>query len=305
MSLPKKNGELNMNLKYIFLVMAFTLATIASANADTTCAVNSPDGELNVRELTSNGPGKVIDVLKNGYTVTIRDFYLLKGKSWARVVDGKTKTKVVGWIFKDHLNCNIQAATPKRSTTLVELKTNGVWKTYSDVTKKGETVIGMYTAVANNSAFYIKYFAGENRLYVQIFRDGWQFPEGGVAVPFRITFDNSSEPYSATGHARMDSGKAGQMFALVESFIDDPELAGDFVNAMSRADKMTITFEQGDETPWVVDMKGSREASTAFMNAVGDLCSKATNCGKATQPYNATKPTTQPYNAAKKNERGA
>jgi hypothetical protein len=35
------------------------------------------------------------------------------------------------------------------------------------------------------------------------------------------------------------------------------------------------------------------------------LCSKATNCGKATQPYNATKPTTQPYNAAKKNERGA
>src|SRR6266576_3936618 len=109
-------------MKYIFLTVAFTLATIASANADTTCAVNSPDGELNVRELTQNGPGKVTDKLKNGYTVTVRDFYLLKGQSWARVVDGKTKTKVVGWVFKDYLNCNIQAVTPqkKNASTLVE-----------------------------------------------------------------------------------------------------------------------------------------------------------------------------------------
>jgi hypothetical protein len=98
-----------MNFKIFLIATAFTLATIASANADTTCAVNSPDGELNVRELTQNGPGKVTDKLQNGYIVTIRDFYLLKGQSWARVVDGKTKTKVVGWVFKDYLNCNIQA----------------------------------------------------------------------------------------------------------------------------------------------------------------------------------------------------
>lgn len=99
-----------MNLKYIFLVMAFTLATIASANADTACVVNSPDGELNVRDLTRNGPGRITDTLKNGYTVTMRDFYFLKGQSWARVVDGKTKTKVVGWVFKDYLDCNTQGS---------------------------------------------------------------------------------------------------------------------------------------------------------------------------------------------------
>jgi uncharacterized protein YraI len=93
-------------VKYIFLAAAFTLATIASANADTTCVVNSPDGELNVRDLTQNGPGRVTGVVKNGYTVTMRDFYFLKGQSWARVVDGKTKTRVVGWVFKDYLNCN-------------------------------------------------------------------------------------------------------------------------------------------------------------------------------------------------------
>ena len=65
------------NVKYIFLAAAFTLATIASANADTTCVVNSPDGELNVRDLTQNGPGRVTGVVKNGYTVTMRDFYFL------------------------------------------------------------------------------------------------------------------------------------------------------------------------------------------------------------------------------------
>ena len=65
-----------------------------------------------------------------------------------------------------------------------------------------------------------------------------------------------------------------------------------------KADKMTITFEQGDEKPWVVDMNGTREAGTAFTNAMEALCS---NCG--TQPYSTTKPT-QPYKpTAKKNDR--
>jgi hypothetical protein len=288
-------------MKYIFLTVAFTLATIASANADTTCAVNSPDGELNVRELTQNGPGKVTDKLKNGYTVTIRDFYLLKGQSWARVVDGKTKTKVVGWVFKDYLNCNTQT-TAKPNTTLVTIKKSGVWTTYSDVTKNGETVIGMYTT-GPKSAFYVKYFVGENRLYVQMFKDDWKFPQKGVDVPFQITFDNS-EPYSANGRARMDSGKAGQLFALVEASIDDPTLAGNFMGDLMKADKMTVTFKQGDEQPWIADMTGSRETGTAFTDAIKALCNAVNNCGKPTQPYDATAKPTQPYDAtAKKNEK--
>ena len=110
-------------MRYIFLAAAFTLATIASANADTTCVVNSPDGELNVRDLTQNGPGRVIGTVKNGHDVTMRDFYFLRGQSWARVVDGKTKTKVVGWMFKDYLNCNSQpvATTPTPKSNYVDI----------------------------------------------------------------------------------------------------------------------------------------------------------------------------------------
>jgi hypothetical protein len=59
-------------MKTLFTAIALLLAVTASASAaDTTCTVNAPDGELNVRELTANGPGKVTDVLKNGYTVWI------------------------------------------------------------------------------------------------------------------------------------------------------------------------------------------------------------------------------------------
>jgi hypothetical protein len=272
-------------MKYIFLAAAFTLATIASANADTTCVVNSPDGELNVRDLTQNGPGRVIGTVKNGYTVTMRDFYFLRGQSWARVVDGKTKTRVVGWMFKDHLNCNLQAASRKSNNT-VEIKRSGAWTTFSDVTKKGSKVVGMYTSNAR-SAFYVKYFSDDNRLFVQLFKEGWQFPNDGVDVPFSIKFDDGPT-YPADGRARMD-----QSFALVEVSISDPDLAGRFMADLMRANKMTVTFEQGDEKPWVADMTGTRETGTAFMDAVKALCP---NCTKTTQPYDATQPSTQPYN---------
>jgi len=110
-------------MKTLLTAIVFALVAITSANADAPCTVNSPDGELNVRDLTPNGPGKVTDVLKNGYVVTVRDFYLLRGKSWARVLDGKTKSRVVGWVFRDYLDCEApfasapQQPAPRQPTT--------------------------------------------------------------------------------------------------------------------------------------------------------------------------------------------
>jgi hypothetical protein len=290
-------------VKYIFLTVAFTLATIASANADTTCAVNSPDGELNVRELTSNGPGRVIGVVKNGYTVTMRDFYLLKGKSWARVVDGKTQSRIVGWMYKDHLNCNIQATAPVRTAPTApvrkstdDIKRSGAWTTYAGTTYDGDKVLGMYTYTADKKGYYIKYF-GDNYLVVQIIKDGWQFPNNDVDVPFSITINGKN--YPADGLARMDNS-GGKLTAVVEAKISDPELAGRFMADLMAADKMTITFGQGNERPWVLDTTGTRETGTAFNEAMKEMCSA---CG-ATQPFDAARPT-QPYNkpTAKKNDR--
>src|SRR6516162_4213321 len=134
-------------MKTLLTAIVFALVAITSANADAPCMVNSPDGELNVRELTSNGPGRITDTLQNGYTVTVRDFYLLKGKSWARVVDGKTKTRVVGWVFKDYLNCNIRTtAEPAQSYPVTG--GNGTFETGNDWLKlcEGKPNAGIYMA---------------------------------------------------------------------------------------------------------------------------------------------------------------
>src|SRR5262249_34600747 len=103
-------------MKTLLTVTVFLLTVTASANADAPCTVKSPDGELNVREVTEKGPGKVIGTLKNGKVVTIRDFYLIKGKSWARVLDAKTKSQIVGWLYRDHLDCG-SASDPSPATT--------------------------------------------------------------------------------------------------------------------------------------------------------------------------------------------
>jgi hypothetical protein len=283
MSLPK-NGELKMNFKIFLIATTFTLATIASANADTTCAVNSPDGELNVRDLTQNGPGRVIGVVKNGYNVTMRDFYFLRGQSWARVLDGKTKTRVVGWVFKDYLNCN--GSAPTNNGNYVLLKRSGAWTAYTTVSKKGEKIIGMYT-VNDTSGIYVKYF-GNDQLVVQLFKKGWGFPTNGVDVPFSIQFDHNVN-YPATGRGVMDAGSA-----LLEASFKETKEAGGFMNELMEADTMTITFSQGNERPWVADMKGSREVGQVFMAAVKAACS---GC-MTTQPYDTTSPS-QPYDSSK------
>ena len=273
MSLPKK---WRTNVKHIFLAAAFTLATIASANADTTCVVNSPDGELNVRDLTQNGLGRVIGTVKNGHDVTMRDFYFLRGQSWARVVDGKTKTKVVGWMFKDYLNCNNQpvATTPTPKSNYVELKNAGIWTTYTDISSNGVKIIGMYTTNGTNT-IYIKF--NSSQMFVHLFKKGWNFPTN-AEVPFTVKFDNNPD-FIAPGRGRMDN--AGSAF--VETSFQDVYQANNFISEFMHADKMTITFKQGNERPWVVDtMKGSREAATAFMDAVKATCP---DCMKPTQPY--------------------
>jgi hypothetical protein len=151
------------------------------------------------------------------------------------------------------------------------------------------------TGPNNKASFYVKYFSSDNRLFIQMFKHGWEFPQGGVSVPFTITFD-SDITYPGDGRGRTEAETS-----LVEAPISDPTVAADFMNHLMHANKMTVTFKGGDEKPWVADMKGSREVGTAFMNAVKSLCAKTDNCGKATQPFDMDKPT-QPYN---KNDQGA
>jgi len=172
------------------------------------------------------------------------------------------------------------------------IKRSGFWTTYYDVSTAGRPMVGM-SVDAHGAGFHVKYF-NDQRLYVQLMKNNWQFPKDGVAVPFRIAFDNSERTYPASGQARMDRDTG---MAVVEASMDDPKMAGVFVADIMNANTMTVTFEQGDEEPWVADMTGSRDAGRAFLKATIalDKIAKPTqpyDKGKSTQPYK----TTQPYN---------
>jgi hypothetical protein len=91
-------------MRKLLLAAAISLAALTSAHADITCAVNSPDGELNVRENTTKGPGKIIGAVRNGNTVNVLDVFRFDGKVWARV-SHRTTGKPVGWMYRDYLDC--------------------------------------------------------------------------------------------------------------------------------------------------------------------------------------------------------
>jgi hypothetical protein len=69
------------------------------------------------RTQRASGPGKVIGTLKNGYTVTARDTFYFKGQAWTRLLDGKTKSRGVGFVFRDYLNCNVAQTKPDVAQT--------------------------------------------------------------------------------------------------------------------------------------------------------------------------------------------
>src|SRR5262249_28604436 len=97
--------------------------------------------------------------------------------------------------------------------------------------------------------------------------------------------------------------------AVVEFGTEDGKVAGNLLASMARANTMTVRFEEGDETPWVARMTGSRAAVDLFLAGVAafhkDDATQPYGAPQATQPY-GRKPTqpygqrpTQPYNTSK------
>jgi hypothetical protein len=99
-------------MKTLLTAAALSIAALTSAHADLMCLVNSPDGELNVRENTKGGPGRVIGVVKNGNEVHVLDIFRFEVNVWARVAHKKTG-QPVGWMYRDYLDCR-QTARPQQ-----------------------------------------------------------------------------------------------------------------------------------------------------------------------------------------------
>jgi hypothetical protein len=183
------------------------------------------------------------------------------------------------------------------------LYNNGVWRTYAMAANDGQPLCGMEINGQDRSMFVKVQLDGV--LEVQLWKNTWRFPDDGVDVQLVVGFDKN-EMVDATGRGvnkTTDNRSQGQIFFWLKD-----DVADGFLHEFGEADKMFVRFTQGNEQPWIANMKGSRDAANAFRNY---LAAMRKNFTPPTQPYGdtpqASQPTqpTQPYSSAsKKNDGG-
>jgi hypothetical protein len=100
---------------------------------------------------------------------------------------------------------------------------------------------------------------------------------------------------------------SGLVGASVFMFVSK-ENAGNVLRVFGEADRMVISFPEGDEPPWDVKMDGSRKAANEFMHCIYMIQQSA----KSAQPTSPVKPTqpvkpkqTQPVRPATNRDDGS
>ena len=127
----------------------------------------------------------------------------------------------------------------------------------------------------------IKWFPDDNRTIVEIYKSDWRFA-AGLQVPMTITFDRA--PREGTGSTYIYKG---QHMVTIGINNDTDGILEDFANA----DRLSISFNEGNEGDWVAKMDGSRVALQRFY-----LCKdmvRDAGYGTPTSPA-APQPTTLP-----------
>jgi hypothetical protein len=130
----------------------------------------------------------------------------------------------------------------------------------------------------------VKWFQGLKTPSIQVMKKSWQIP---VGTKINITVGFDKDEYGSgigTSFVVGSTGTNGVAVTLAETS------AADFIEQFQAADKMWIKFPDGNETPWIADMTGSRIVGNAFLRCVNELNRNYT------QPYgNPPSSGTQPY----------
>jgi hypothetical protein len=137
----------------------------------------------------------------------------------------------------------------------------------------------------------IKWFQGNDRIVFQAYKKTWRIPSG-TSIHVELGFDRNA---FATATAFGGMNKSGQK-GMVEFYITDMTLAVDFIKKFRDANQMLIKFPDGNETPWVANMTGSRAVGIAFSKCVASLKDQPTWPPSPSQPYGNAP--TQPFNSA-------
>jgi hypothetical protein len=188
----------------------------------------------------------------------------------------------------------IAAALALLTTTAAQagrtnLVNSGLWATDIYNTNGKQMCVMTVTKVWQNGAVGLLQFKFDNGHYfTHLTKSNWRIASG-TEIPMTLAFDTGTRPGTGTVIEDQTGG------STIETGISDDAAEGvlaDFANAKT----LSISFDSGNEAPWVVTMTGSRKALAVF-----NQCVNYVKVNGPTQPGAQSK--TQPGPAQPANRR--
>ena len=179
------------------------------------------------------------------------------------------------------------APLPGRAETHI-LARAGDWQAFSTTSDDGAAVCGMASAVPGGRQIYLKHFAPNQHLTLQLFQAGWAIPRG-TRLAVDIEFGTGASwrgAWHATGRAEGDEIEVTIPLAQVTPFLTE------FVDAA----RWRIAFPGTTEKIWQGRLAGSTVATKAFSACLeAQASAPGPGPGPAPRPGPAPAPSPGPY----------
>lgn len=140
---------------------------------------------------------------------------------------------------------------------VAETRQSGAWTNLEGVADSGQPMCGM-SINGDGRIFVVKYFAGDENLFIHMGRVGWSL-RPGASVKVRLTF-GSATPWAATASAIGD-GRLVQ-FQVPNSMVPV------FEREFRASARFTVEFPGTREEGWAGSMVGSDGAASEFVRCI-------------------------------------
>src|SRR3974390_396960 len=173
------------------------------------------------------------------------------------------------------------------SSASADVKTyyrSGAWSNYAGKSDQGRTLCGMSISARDASmSLHVKWVAGLG-VRIVAFKTSWRIPEG-TELPVDVGFDKNVWRTITAGGETISNVIGNQRYTsgMVTVILDD-SLVDDFLGEFGNANKIWLRFTSGNETPWIADMSGSRNAAATFKNCISWMIRKGYGA-PPTPPY--------------------
>lgn len=176
------------------------------------------------------------------------------------------------------------APAPAVAQTTV-LARAGIWQAFSLTTADNQTMCGIMGGEGTH-ALMVKHVQGQDGAWLEIARRGWRIPARAqpritIEMDGRVAFTGS------TIRNRRHADMLGQDFSSLSE-------GAEFVRRLGQGTQLRVVFHEGDETPWLLPLAGSREVSAAFAGCLQRLYPAGL---PQAAPRAAPPPRTQPFDA--------